>query len=235
MLRKSILFVVLFQFFSCGELQDVVNKIPQGTSELGNAEVAKGLREALELGIEKQVSKLSQVDGYLKNELVKILLPKELQKVNKTLQNIGLGNLVDEGIKVLNRAAEDAVGEATPIFMNAVKNITFDDAKNILLGNDDAATQYLNRSTSTELYGKFNVVIDTSFKKVGADKIWRTIITKYNDLPMTQDVNSDLVDYVTQEALQGVFTMIAMEEKEIRTKIASRTTDVLRKVFALQD
>ncbi|HUH46199.1 MAG TPA: DUF4197 domain-containing protein, partial [Arenibacter sp.] len=204
-------------------------------SSLGNDEIANGLREALDMGIKKQVSKLTQTDGFLKNELVKIILPQELQKVDKTLRDIGLSNLADEGLKILNRAAEEAVSEATPIFVNAVRGITFGDAKNILLGGDNAATQYLTQATRAELYAKFNPVIKKSFEKVGADKIWGNLITRYNALPLTNDVNPDLTDYVTQEALQGVFTMIAVEEKEIRTKASARTTTLLKRVFALQD
>ncbi len=151
------------------------------------------------------------------------------------MRDIGLSSLADEGLKALNRAAEDAVKEATPIFVDAVKGITFSDAKNILLGNDDAATQYLTSKTQTPLYNKFNPVIKNSFSKVGADKIWSNLITKYNSIPFTTNVNPDLTDYVTNEALKGVYTMIAIEEKEIRTKVTSRTTDLLKKVFALQD
>jgi len=135
----------------------------------------------------------------------------------------------------LNRAAEDAVGEATPIFVNAVKDITFTDAKNILLGNKDAATQYLIGKTQTALYDKFHPVINNSFNKVGADQIWANLINRYNAIPFTNNVNPDLTDYVTGEALKGVYTMIAVEEKEIRDKVSSRTTDLLKKVFALQD
>lgn len=229
----TFLFIIL-AFNSCAELQQVVNQLPQG-GEISNAEIASGLREALNQGIDKQVSKLTQIDGFYKNELVKILLPDELQKVDKTLRDIGLGSLADEGLKVLNRAAEDAVKEATPIFINAVKEITFADAKNILLGNDDEATRYLTGKTQTALYDKFHPVIQNSFKNVGADQIWESLINKYNTIPFTNDVNPDLTDYVTNEALEGVYTMIAIEEKEIRTKISSRTTDLLRKIFALQD
>ena len=166
---------------------------------------------------------------------MKIFLPEELQKVDKGLRDIGLGNLADEGIKLLNRAAEDAVSEATPIFIDAVKDITFTDAKNILLGPDNAATQYLSDKTTNALYAKFNPVISNSFSKVGADQIWENLITRYNQIPFTQNVNPDLTDYVTQEALKGVFTMIAVEENNIRDQVSSRTTDLLRRVFALQD
>ena len=233
--KRVLLIAVIIQFSSCGELQDVVNQLPGGSPVISNAEIANGLREALNNGIEKQVSKLTREDGFFKNELVKILLPEELQKVDKTLRDIGLGNLADEGLKILNRAAEDAVGEATPIFVNAVKGITFADARNILLGGDEAATQYLSSTTRRPLYDKFNPVIKNSFAKVGADQIWNDLINKYNSLPLTNDVNPDLTDYVTREALKGVYTMIAIEEKEIRNKVNSRTTVLLKKVFALQD
>jgi hypothetical protein len=163
------------------------------------------------------------------------MLPSELQKVDQGLRDIGLGSLADEGIKALNRAAEDAVKEATPIFVSAVKEITFADAKNILLGPDNAATNYLEQRTTSALYSKFNPVIKQSFSKVGADQIWTNIITKYNSIPFVTKVNPDLTDYVTTEALQGVYKMISVEEKDIRNNISARTTTLLRQVFALQD
>lgn len=234
-MKKLVLIIAFLQLSSCGELQQVVNQLPQGTTGIGAAEIANGLREALNTGIEKQVTKLTRVDGFFKNELVKIMLPEELRKVDKTLRDIGMAKLADEGLKILNRAAEDAVGEATPIFVDAVKGITFNDAKTILMGNDDAATQFLSNATKTALYDKFNPIIQNSFQKVGADQIWQNLITKYNTLPLTTDVNPNLTDYVTNEALKGVYSMIAVEEKEIRTHVSSRTTDLLRRVFVLQD
>jgi hypothetical protein len=234
-MKKIALIIGITLFVSCNELQQVVNQLPSETTGLGNEEIGNGLRAALDKGITKQVSRLTKTDGFFKNDLVKILMPEDLRKVDKTLRDIGLGNLADEGLKVLNRAAEDAVGEATPIFINAVKEISFNDAKGILLGNEQAATDYLKERTTTALYDKFNPVIKSSFQKVGADKVWASLINKYNSIPLTSNVNPDLTDYVTQEALKGVYTMIAVEEKEIRTKASSRTTDLLKKVFALQD
>lgn len=235
MTKKISLVFLLFFTFSCAELQQVVNQLPDSGTGLSNEFIANGLKQALNQGIEKQVSKLTQTDGFFKNELVKILLPEELRKVDKTLRDVGLGSLADEGLKVLNRAAEEAVSEATPIFVNAVKEMSFADAKNILLGGNNAATSYLETKTNTALYQKFNPIINSSFAKVGADKVWSSIITKYNAIPLTNNVNPDLTDYVTQEALNGVYKMIAIEEEQIRTNLSSRTTDVLRKVFALQD
>jgi len=233
MLRRFLILALIFNLSACAELQEIAKQLPQGG--ISNADIAAGLRQALNFGIDKQVSKLTQTDGFFNNELVKILLPEELQKVDKTLRDIGLSKLADEGLKILNRAAEDAVKEAIPIFVNAVKDITFTEAKTILLGNDDDATQYLTGKTQTSLYSKFHPVIKNSFSKIGADQIWENLINKYNALPLTNNVNPDLTDYVTNEALDGVYTMIAVEEKQIRNKLSSRTTDLLKKVFALQD
>jgi len=233
MLKKIVLVMVVFQLTACAELQQVINQLPNGG--LTNEQISGGLREALNNGITNQVSTLAVQDGYFKNELVKILLPEELQKVDNTLRKIGLSKLADEGLKVLNRAAEDAVGEAIPIFVDAIKGISFSDAKNILLGDKNAATMYLKNATSNALYEKFSPIINSSFQKVGADKIWADLISKYNNLPLTNDVNPDLTDYVAGEALKGVFTMVEIEEKEIRAKVSKRTSDLLKRVFELQD
>ncbi|HNP68399.1 MAG TPA: DUF4197 domain-containing protein [Aequorivita sp.] len=236
LLKKIFLFCSIFLLLSCAELQQVVNTIPTETGiGMDSTTIANGLRQALDKGIDKQVTKLTQKDGFYKNQLVKIMLPSELQKVDQGLRDIGLGSLADEGIKALNRAAEDAVKEATPIFVSAVKGITFADAKNILLGSDNAATNYLEQRTTSALYSKFNPVIKQSFSKVGADQIWTNIITKYNSIPFVTKVNPDLTDYVTTEALQGVYKMISVEERDIRNNISARTTTLLRQVFALQD
>lgn len=237
-MKQIFIILTVFLVSSCAELQQVVNNLPQATGGgfgISNLDIANGLREALDNGIDKEVTKLTQKGGFYNNQLVKILLPQELQKVDKTLRDVGLGKLADEGLKVLNRAAEDAVKEATPIFVSAVQQITFTDAKQILLGNDRAATQYLENKTKNQLYQKFSPVINSSFSRVGADKIWSNIIQKYNAIPFTNNVNPDLTDYVTGQALKGVYTMIAVEEKDIRTKLNSRTSDLLRRVFALQD
>jgi hypothetical protein len=214
-------------------MQQVMNQFPQ-TQGL-SVDISGGLKEALNNGISKQVTKLTAVDGFYRNEAVKILLPDELKKVDASLRKMGLSSLADEGLKVINRAAENAVKEATPIFVDAVVNMSFYDAKTILMGNDNSATMYLQNSTSTALYGKFNPVIKTSFTKVGADNVWTNIITKYNMIPLVQKVNPDLTDYVTNQAMVGVFKMIAVEEKNIRTNLNARTSVLLKQVFAMQD
>lgn len=233
-MKKILILVVAVSLSSCVEMQQVMNQFPQ-TQGIGRVDIAGGLKEALNNGISKQVTKLTATDGFYKNEAVKILLPEELRKVDTGLRKIGLNSLADEGLKVLNRAAEDAVKEATPIFVDAVRNMTFMDAKTILMGNENSATNYLQNSTSTALYGKFNPVIKNSFTKVGADKVWVNIITKYNSIPLVKKVNPDLTDYVTNQALNGVFKMVALEEKNIRTNLSSRTSVLLQQVFAMQD
>jgi len=234
MIKRILVLVIAIQFAGCSELQKVVNQVSQGGA-LTQAQIGNGLKQALDNGIKNQVSKLTAKDGFYKNELVKIILPKELQVVDQGLRKIGLSSLADEGLRAINRTAEDAVKTATPIFVDAVKEITFNDAKNILLGEQNAATTYLQGKTNTALYGKFNPVIKNSFAKVGADKIWANLINKYNSIPFIKKVNPDLTDYVTNQALKGVFTMIAVEEKGIREKVGLRNTALLRQVFALQD
>lgn len=233
-MKKIFFLLLLLGFYSCAELQSISKEVNEGILT-SNPDIAAGLRQALGKGIDEQVTKLTQEDGFYRNELVKITLPPELQKVDKTLRDVGFGSLADEGIKVLNRAAEDAVKEATPIFVDAVKGITFADAKDILMGDDKAATTYLSNQTSNVLYNRFHPQIKTSLDKVGANEIWSNIIQRYNNLPLTNNVNPDLSDYVTNEAMEGVFTMIAVEEKEIRNNISARTTDLLKRVFAMQD
>lgn len=234
--------VFLFLLIPClgmaQDWQDLLNQVKDKLSQVNNngtVDIAGGLKEALNNGITKQVTKLTATDGFYKNQLVKIVLPPELQKVDKTLRKMGLSKLADSGIKSLNRAAEDAVKEATPIFVTAIKDMSFSDAKSILLGKETAATDYLKGTTSTALYAKFSPVVQQSIGKVGADKIWALIIKKYNAIPMVKKVNPDITDYLTNKSMDGVFTMISVEEKDIRTNLKSRTSDLLKKVFAMQD
>ena len=233
-MKKYLLVLAVFSLSSCAELQQIATQYPT-IGAANNINIASGLKEALNNGITKQVTKLTATDGFYTNAAVKILLPEELRKVDSGLRAIGLSSLADEGLKVLNRAAEDAVKEATPIFVSAVQNMSFNDAKSILLGNNTAATSYLQTSTSTALYDKFNPVIKNSFSKVGADKVWTNIINKYNSIPLVNKVNPDLNDYVTNQAMNGVFKMIAVEEQNIRTNISARTSPLLQSVFAMQD
>ncbi|HPJ11409.1 MAG TPA: DUF4197 domain-containing protein [Flavobacterium sp.] len=236
-MKNLLILLVFLPSITNAQLKELVKQITPKTvkSATTGLDISAGLKEALNKGITKQVSKLTATDGFYKNNAVKILMPAELQKVDKALRAMGMGNLADEGIKSLNRAAEDAVKEATPIFVNSIKTMSITDAKTILMGNDTAATSYLQKSTSSALYTKFSPVVQQSIGKVGADKIWASIITKYNKLPLVSKVNPDITDYVTNKAMEGVFKMIAVEEKSIRGNLSSRTSDLLKQVFALQD
>lgn len=238
-MKKFLFLLILFPVISNAQLKNILKQSSETATGLlnkkGTVDIAAGLKEALNKGITEQVSKLTQVDGFYKNELVKIVMPEELTKVDKTLRKLGMVSLADDGIKALNRAAEDAVKEATPVFVAAIKNIKIADAKTILMGNENAATTYLQQSTNKELYAKFLPVVQQSIGKVGADKIWNGIVQKYNTVPLVSKVNPDLNDFVTNKTLEGVFKMIAVEEKNIRTNLKSRTSPLLIKVFSLQD
>ncbi|SIT24580.1 Protein of unknown function [Chryseobacterium ureilyticum] len=201
---------------------------------LTSSQISSGLKEALSLGVTDGVKKLALTDGFLKNEAVKILMPEKLRKVDTTLRSVGLGSLADEGVKLLNRAAEDAVTEAAPIFTNAITSMTITDAKNILLGNNNAATSYLQSKTQSQLFTAFQPKVKASLGKVGADTVWKNLISKYNTFT-GQSVTTDLNEYVTTETINGVFKMVADKESGIRNTPAMRTTSVLQKVFGAQD
>ena len=212
-----------------------VNKSLGGSSApLTTTEVAQGLKEALIKGISNGSDLVSQVDGYFKNPEIKIPFPPEVKKVEDRLRQIGLGNEVDKFVLTLNRGAEDAAREAKPIFIEAIKSMTIEDAWAILRGEDDAATQYLKRTTSGLLKEKFKPVIQNSLNKVNATKYYSEIVTRYNQIPLVQKVNPDLDDYATDKAIEGLFLMIAKEEKNIRENPVARTTALLKKVFGAQ-
>lgn len=234
-MKKVFIILSLTLITGCAELQRVAQQLPQTGTYVSRTEIAAGLREALTLGVERQVSKLAAEGGFFRNELVRIELPPKLQKVDQALRDIGLDGLADEGLRVLNTAAADAVKEATPVFVNAIQQISFQDAQGILTRDSDAATTYLAEQTSDQLYQKFHPVIQNSLEEVGATKLWSKIINRYNQIPLTSKINPDLAEYVTHEALEGVFIMIALEEKSIRSDLSSRTTALLKRVFALQD
>ena len=208
--------------------------IGSSLSSLSTDDIAGGLKEALNKGVETGTTKLSAADGFFKDAAIKILMPPEAQKAEKALRSAGLGNEVDKAILTMNRAAEDASKSAAPIFLNAIKTMTITDAVNILKGNDSAATTYLKASTTSALTAAFRPVVDSSLTKVDATKYWTTLTTTYNQIPLVKKVETDLTTYVTGKALEGLFHEIALQEKDIRKNPAARTTDLLQKVFAKQ-
>lgn len=211
-----------------------INKSMGTESTLSTAEVGEGLKEALIKGISTGSDLASSVDGYFKNPQIKIPFPPEVQKVETKLRQIGLGSEVDKFVMTLNRGAEDAAKEAKPIFVEAIRQMSIQDAWGILNGANDAATQYLKRTTSGLLKEKFKPVINNSLQKVSATRYYSDIVNTYNKIPLTEDVNPNLDDYATDKAIEGLFTMIAKEEKNIREDPMARTTDLLKRVFAAQ-
>ena len=227
-MKKSIIYSLLI-FCSLTIAQSA-----QAQFSLSNEEVGNGLKEALTQGISKGADALSQADGYFKNPKIKIPFPPDAQKMEKKLRDIGMGEDVDKFILTLNRGAEDAAKQAKPIFVDAIKKMTITDVVAILKGQPDAATQYLKKTTNTQLQAQFRPVIKASLDKVGATKHYKDLASTYDKIPFVKKVNPDLEAYTTDLAIQGLFYTIALEEKEIRANPAARTTDLMKKVFGLK-
>lgn len=249
-------FIILFSFSSlfivhadAQRLKGFLNKISKdtssGTSSLSKVinavssyrkdtmstnTIASGLKEALEIGTQRGTAKLSSVDGFFKDAALKILMPPEALKVETKLRAIGFGKQVDNAILSMNRAAEDASRSATPIFINAIKQMTIQDAVGILKGGDFAATNYLKSKTTANLTAAFRPVIEQSLAKVNATKYWNTLFSTYNAFS-TQKVNTDLSAYVTEKALSGIFQEVSLQEQKIRKDPAAQTTALLKTVF----
>ncbi|MEO7310182.1 MAG: DUF4197 domain-containing protein [Chitinophagaceae bacterium] len=201
-----------------------------GSDSLSNSDIVSGLKEALNVGTQNSTGKLSLADGFLKDAAVKILLPPEVQKVEKTLRTFGMGKLADNAITSLNRAAEDASKKAAPIFLSPIKNMSITDALGVLRGGDGSATYYLRKTTGAELSSVFKPVIDASLVKVDATKYWNDLFSAYNKFS-AKKVETDLSTYVTQKAMDGIFYYVAQEEKNIRKNPEAYATDILKKVF----
>lgn len=199
---------------------------------LSNMDISNGLKEALSLGANSASKTLSAKDGFFRNAAVKILMPKELQQVEFTLRKFGMGKLADQLILTMNRAAEDAAKEAAPIFLSAIKNMTLNDAISILNGGNGSATNYLRKSTNHQLMAAFSPVIQKSLSKVGADKAWNQVFSAYNKIGIFQKVNTDLTQYVTERATEGMYVMISEEENKIRKNPISYGSVLINKVFS---
>ncbi|MEO5995514.1 MAG: DUF4197 domain-containing protein [Chitinophagaceae bacterium] len=199
-------------------------------SSLSTDQIIAGLKEALSVGAKSSAGRLSATDGFFKDAVVKILMPEEVRKVETKLRALGMGKIVDQAVESLNRAAEDASRQATPIFVSAIKKMSVQDALGILKGSDTAATSYLKKSTSNDLTNAFRPVIESSLKKVDATKYWKEVFTLYNKFATTP-VTSDINEYVTEGALKGIFYYVGEEEKKIRANPAARVSEILKTVF----
>lgn len=232
---KKILFlssIFLMLFSGCDTGKSILGSINNGN--LTNDEVVQGLKEALKLGTDSSAHGLSLLDGFYKDAAIKILMPPEAQKVEKTLRDVGFGGVVDKAVLSMNRAAEDASKSVGNIFLNAIKQMTIQDAFGILKGGNFAATDYLKQKTTPELITAFTPVVSKSLDNTNATKYWKDVFTVYNRFS-NNPVNTDLTAYVTQKALDGLFYHIGIEEQKIRQDPAARVTDILKKVFANQN
>jgi hypothetical protein len=212
-------------------LKNAKKFVDQQTGGLSEKDAGDGIREALVKGTGESVKLVTNVDGYFGNPEIKIPFPQEAKEIESKLRAIGLGNKVDEVILSLNRAAEDAGKEAKPIFIAAIKGMSITDAINIVKGENDAATKYLNRTTSPQLNVKFQPVIKISLDKVDATKQWEELVKTYNKIPFVKKMNPNLTEYVTGKAIDGLFVMVAKEELKIRKDPMARTSEILKKVF----
>lgn len=194
----------------------ILNKVKSGNkSSLSNEDIIAGLKEALSVGAKNSADKLSATDGFFANAVIKVLMPEEAKKVEKTLRAAGMGSMVDKAILSMNRAAEEASKSAAPIFLNAVRQMSFQDGLGILKGHDSAATGYLKGKTLPALTEAFRPVIEDALQKTDATKYWKDVFDTYNKLPTTfKKVNTDLTAYVTDRALTGLFYQVALEEQK---------------------
>lgn len=226
----SSMFLMLFS--GCETAKSILGSINNGN--LTNDEVVQGLKEALKVGTDSSALRLSLLDGFYKDVAIKILMPPEAQKVEKTLRDVGFGSVVDKAVLSMNRAAEDASKSVGNIFLNAIKQMNIQDAFGILKGGNFAATDYLKQKTTPELITAFTPVVSKSLDNTNATKYWKDVFTVYNRFS-NNPVNTDLTAYVTQKALDGLFYHIGLEEQKIRQDPAARVTDILKKVFANQN
>ena len=222
----TVLFVAI-GLSSCETLSNLPISVPVTESE-----AAEGLRQALDQGVGRGISLLNKEDGFFGNQAYKLFLPAEAQRIENTLRTLGMGGMVDRAILQINRAAEDAVGHARPIFVDAIRQMTITDALNIVRGSNSAATDYFRQKTKDRLITAFTPVVKGSLDQFSATKYYSDVISTYNNFPTTiNKINPDLPSYVVGRAVDALFDQIAQEEANIRANPVARTTDILKKVF----
>jgi hypothetical protein len=234
MLRTTaiVLVILLFATPASAQLDQILKGLGIGQSrELSDAKIGSGLKEALKIGTENAVKFTGNLDGYFRNQAIKILMPEKLQTMEKTLRAVGLGPQVDEFILSMNRAAERAAPAAKQIFWDAIGEITFQDAKKILSGNETAATDYFKAKTTDKLTTAFRPIVDRATNEVGVTRQYKELVGGFQSIPFVKNEPVDIDQYVTTKALDGLFYVVAQEEKKIRTDPAARVTDLLKEVF----
>ncbi len=226
------IFILSTTITYAGFLDDLLKTL--GSSSRGSPDestIISGLKEALSIGTDNAVKNVSQVDGYFGNQIIKILMPEKIQKVADILKKIGYQKQVDDFVLSMNRAAEKAAPQAASIFVGAIKEMTFEDARKILNGGDTAATEFFKSKTHDKIYSSFKPIISSSMDEVGVTHSYKEMMGKYESLPFMSSESVDLDHYVTTKAMDGLFYMVGQEEKKIRTNPAARVTDLLKTVF----
>lgn len=232
---------VLLLLVSCVDMQNnsqiggilsSLATVSNSSSELDESTIASGLRQALEIGSSNASELASSTDGFLANDKIRIPLPEKLQGVANTLRTVGLGTQVDQFEVKMNRAAEAAAAEAKPILISAVKGMTVTDAIGILRGSDTAATDYFRSKTSEELQQKFKPVVRSKMDEVGVYSLYNQLMSTYDSMPLVPKSNFDLEDYLTNKTQDGLFSLLAEEEEQIRNNPSARTTELLQQVFS---
>lgn len=237
--QKLIILGLVWLFSACAsqaqfksKLGKVLEQVQGSSGALSEGDIVGGLKEALNVGISNGSAEASKIDGYFKNELIKIAVPPEAQKVAETLRKMGLGAEVDKFTLSLNRAAEDAAKKSKPIFVKAITSMTITDALSILKGQEDAATQYLKKTTNDELFKTFFPVVDSTLNLNHATEYYSDLVNTYNKLPLVKKINPNLKEYATQKTIDGLYVLIAQEEKKIRLDPGARVSDLLKRVFS---
>ena len=237
MRRATFLLILGFALFAlpsrAGLFDDVMKGIENVAPKSGpdKGQIVAGLKEALTIGTDNAVSLVSATDGYFANQAIKILMPEKIQKVADVLGKVGYQKQVDEFVLSMNRAAEQAAPKAKSIFVAAIREMTFEDAKKILNGGDTAATEFFKAKTGGRLYESFKPIVSSSMDEVGVTRSYKEMMGRYTSLPFTSAESVDLDHYVTNKSLDGLFYMVGQEEKKIRTDPAARVTDLLKTVF----
>jgi len=231
-----VLFTV-FSFVACSAAQQFIDGGGK-QSGLSEKRIIEGLKEALTVGTGNSVGILNKKDGYFRDNAVKILLPPDVRAVERELRLVGGGAIADRLVEQMNRGAEDAASEAVGIFVDSIKGMTIQDARGILFGADNAATEYFKRRTTATLMTRYERPVKNSLEKVHAVSTWRELTTTYNKIPAamrTKTLETDLVKYVTERALDGLFKKVEIEERKIRKEPTARVNNLLREVFGELD
>ncbi len=235
-LRKIYLLLIILPLSSCSQIDfnkitKEVDKTISGEKPLTNDEIIRGLKEALRVGSNNASGSASKLDGFFKNQIIKIPFPPEAREMESKLRSLGMSKQVDDFILTVNRAAEEAAKQSASVFVNAITSMNINDGISILRGADTAATGYLRKTTGNQLHDMFKPVIKNATQKVEVTKYWNPLATTYNSIPFVTKVNTDLEEYITQRALSGLFYLVSQEEVKIRKDPAARVSELLKKVF----